>query len=225
MNERSETIQILLLKDCELVGEDQGMNILDCSLPRVLAHSIQWSIAWNSSIPRSVHHQCLFYTNTNTNTNTTFTSFFQPINIVDVRNVSQIPTSGATICFDVKHAGSKQLYENELISNRNAISARVIFDNSIYQPLSSCSLNETSMVCCQLEEGIGSIIRWEVCLYGVCDWMEKGMFHKPIITNIIADGTLNVFGGELIQINGLNFGNREEVLRVYMVDNKTVHQY
>ena len=224
MNERSEVIQIVLLEDCEL-EEDEGVGILYCLLPRVIAYSIQWSISWNSSIPRSIHHQCTFLSNSNSNSNSTFITLFQPINIVDVINVSQIPTSGTIVCFDVEHAGSKELYEENIIFNRNTISAQVILDNSIHQSLSSCSLNETNMICCQLGEGIGSIIRWEVCLYGVCDWMEKGMFQQPVITNITTNGILNVFGGDCIQINGLNFGNRDEVLNVYMIDNRTSHHH
>ena len=241
MDDHLHPFQTIPLNDCELqvdgLGEynnDNDFNgMIICTLPRVLAYSIQWNISWHSSLPEAIHHQCSVSSQKHNPSSSS--TFFEPIRILSIHTnhtnhtnheISQMPTSGTNVCFDVLHAGSNDLYDE--IPDRNAITAFITLNNSTTLPLTDCqfshsnSNSNSNSICCEVGEGgVGSTVVWDLCLYGQCDSINEGGFHPPTILNITTNGDLGVNGGDSIEISGLDFGGRDEDVRVYMMTNST----
>ena len=194
----------ILLRDCQIRSFGHSIS---CILPASLGYSIQWVIEWKSTIDNSILHHCSFLSRS--------TSHFKGVNVTEISGVTQMSTTGARVCFSGEHMGTASLYN--AIPQRNAITASATLVDASNTLLSSCSYSTSNDICCNINNGYGSTIIWELCLYGHCSSIQNGEFQIPSITSITTSKELNSLGGDSIVFTGMNFGSNMNVTHVYMM--------
>lgn len=197
-------ISEILLRDCQIRSFGHSIS---CILPASLGYSIQWVIEWKSTIDNSILHHCSFLSRS--------TSHFKGVNVTEISGVTQMSTTGARVCFSGEHMGTASLYN--AIPQRNAITASATLVDASNTLLSSCSYSTSNDICCNINNGYGSTIIWELCLYGHCSSIQNGEFQIPSITSITTSKELNSLGGDSIVFTGMNFGSNMNVTHVYMM--------
>ena len=204
-NQDNSIIAEVTLRDCQIHSFGQ---VVSCIFPASLGYSVQWLIQWKSTVDNSILHHCSFSTSP--------TSDFKGLNVIQISGATQMPTTGAIVCFSGEYMGTASLYNS--IPQRNAITASAILVDSSVTSLSSCSYSTSNDICCTVGDGYGSIVSWQLCLYGRCSSIQSGEFQAPSITSVTSSKELNSLGGDSIVFSGTNFGSTIETTHVYMIE-------
>lgn len=202
----NEAVSNVLLRNCSILSYSR---VVLCTLPMSMGYNISWSLEWQSTVPHSILHHCAFASEA-------ATSNFRGVEIEEVSGSVQMATSGSSVCFRGTNMGTASLYNT--IPHRDAIQATVTLVDSSVHPLSSCSYSVFDTICCSTGSGYGSTAAWSLCLYGRCSSREDGGFRKPRITSVSSSSTLSSAGGNVLLLEGTNFGDNMDVVHVFMMD-------